>query len=533
MQCAIIGLDGLDPGLVDEWRDDLPVLDELIQSGSYGRLNSTYPPLSSPAWPSFSTGKQGGKHGVFGFTRDTEDHEQVPINYGDLMSESLWERFDSEGVSTGVINVPITYPPSDLEHGFVVAGWPVPNQADVASPSRVLTDLEADLGESYKVNPYPAAPEVSRMDADEVADAIIEGMELHGRAFRSLMVRENPDLFFGVIMAVDAASHYLAFDRDELKRVYEAQDRVLGTLLDELDGADVIVLSDHGHAAQGDLSFHTNEWLEEGGYLARAPDSSSDSRSLKRSLGMTQENAFRVKNALGLGDPRDFLPQSVFDFLKSHIPPSSDLSVGFEPETVDWDETVAFSSMQNAIYLNDERFGGPVTAEEAPALREELKERLSEIKFPLDRRDGPLMTYVYTKDEIFEGPYFDEAPDLVFIADGMRCACLTGPADSVFQDHTWGEHQQESICITAGPSFAVQEEPMSLRNLIDVFPMVCGLFDVPIPSDVDGEIPEERLATDLSVTYGEAGTTARETTAYDATESDAVKSQLEDLGYLG
>jgi len=537
MDLAIIGLDGLDPGLFAEWRDDMPVLDELVDSGGYGRLNSTYPPLSSPAWPSFFTGKQGGKHGVFGFTRDTADHDQVPINYGDVTGESLWELLDDQGIAIGVINVPITYPPSDLEHGFVIAGWPVPNRVQIGSPDSVVPDLEADIGESYRVNPFPPNPEVARMTPEEVADAIIEGLEHHGRAFRSLARRHDLDVFYGVHMAIDKASHHLAFDRGQLKRVYEAQDRVLGEMLDEFpEGTDVVVLSDHGHGAQGDLSFHTNEWLADEGFLQKheAAAATGDTvRTLKRRLGLTQENAFRAKNAIGLGDPRSFLPQSVFDFLKEQIPPAGDSSVGFDPDAVDWSETVAFSSMQNTVFLNDERFGGPVTAEEAPALRRELKRKLQAIQFPLDRRDGELMSYVYTKDEIFDGPHFEEAPDLVFIADGMRCACLTGPADDVFQDHVWGEHQQEGILATAGPSFADLPEDAPTRDLIDVFPLVCALLDVPAPADIDGVLPEERFDERRELAYRAAAETARASAAYDATESDTVKAQLEDLGYLG
>ena len=62
---VILGLDGLDPDLVDEFFGEglLPNLAKLKEHGSYQRLQTTWPPLSPVAWSSFSTGTNPGSYG--------------------------------------------------------------------------------------------------------------------------------------------------------------------------------------------------------------------------------------------------------------------------------------------------------------------------------------------------------------------------------------------------------------------------------------------------------------------------------------
>ncbi len=66
----IIGLDGATFDLIQPWAQEgkLPHLARLLEEGVHGTLRSTIPPMSPPAWTSFVTGKNPGKHGIFDFT---------------------------------------------------------------------------------------------------------------------------------------------------------------------------------------------------------------------------------------------------------------------------------------------------------------------------------------------------------------------------------------------------------------------------------------------------------------------------------
>ena len=67
----ILGLDGVTFDLIKPWAEagHLPALAHLMEQGSHAPLASTMPPVTSPAWPSFMTGKNPGQHGVFDFIR--------------------------------------------------------------------------------------------------------------------------------------------------------------------------------------------------------------------------------------------------------------------------------------------------------------------------------------------------------------------------------------------------------------------------------------------------------------------------------
>ena len=65
----IIGLDGCTWDLVKPWIDDgeLPTFKKLMTEGVWGELESTFPPVTCPAWPSMLTGKSPDRMGLYCF----------------------------------------------------------------------------------------------------------------------------------------------------------------------------------------------------------------------------------------------------------------------------------------------------------------------------------------------------------------------------------------------------------------------------------------------------------------------------------
>lgn len=532
----VVGLDGLEPSLVRRWADDLPVLRGLWRDGSFGRVRSSDPPLSAPAWPWIFTGKQGGKHGCFGFTkRRTDGYGREPINYTDVHAESLWEVLDAAGVSCGVANVPLTYPPSDLDNGYVVAGWPVPNRVTVSEPPEVLESVEDALGETYRVHPFPVGPHLQQVSDRRVLEHITDGLRHHQRAFATLARTTDVEVFICVFMATDIAGHYLGRNHELLRELYVEQDRALGELLDACPAdVDVIVLSDHGHAAASDWSFHVNEWLCERGYLTKREPSGVDTKTHLRRLGLTRENVVRAKRALGVEDVRRYLPQFVFDVLQRTIPPADERSEGFDHEGIDWTETTAYSPDQNVVYLNaaNTHPDGTVDAGRAESLGRELEAELREVGHPAPDRDEALMTEIHHKEEVFEGPFVAEAPDVVLIADDMHVTVQTSfTGGTVFARDEWSEHRQFGTLVTAGESFQ-QVNGVRDRRIVDVFPLVCSLVDVPMPENVDGDIPTERLASRPDPTFRPSRDETTAPRPYSRAENDDVREQLKSLGYL-
>ncbi|MFC7026569.1 hypothetical protein ACFQH8_01645 [Halomicroarcula sp. GCM10025710] len=165
-----------------------------------------------------------------------------------------------------------------------------------------------------------------------------------------------------------------------------------------------------------------------------------------------------------------------------------------------------------------------------PELRDELKTKLESLRHP--DRDEPLVTELKTREEVFSGPYEAEAPEIVFIMDEMRCKVHTGlNGGELFSDNGIGEHRQDGILITTGPSFAERDE-VRRRSILDVFPLALSLSDVALPENVDGEVPMERLDVPLEPSFRESRDEAGEVDTYSAADSDEIKEQLRGLGYL-
>ena len=103
----VIGLDGATFDVMDPLLEDgqLPHMGGLVNKGTTGRLLSTIPYSTIPAWPSFMTGKNPGKHGVFDFFRFAEGERRL-ANSQDIRSPTLWELLSQHGKRSIVINVP-------------------------------------------------------------------------------------------------------------------------------------------------------------------------------------------------------------------------------------------------------------------------------------------------------------------------------------------------------------------------------------------------------------------------------------------
>ena len=81
----VIGLDAATWTLIRPWIAEgrLPNLAKLMKAGVSGPLESIRPPITPPAWTSFMTGKNPGKHGIFHF-------DQI----------AAWEKADIEAAET-------------------------------------------------------------------------------------------------------------------------------------------------------------------------------------------------------------------------------------------------------------------------------------------------------------------------------------------------------------------------------------------------------------------------------------------------
>ncbi|MFC1800356.1 hypothetical protein ACFL2Z_05585, partial [Candidatus Eisenbacteria bacterium] len=160
-----------------------------------------------------------------------------------------------------------------------------------------------------------------------------------------------------------------------------------------------------------------------------------------------------------------------------------------------------------------------------------------------DHRTGePMFKDVYMREEIYEGPYLEEAPDMVFLPRDMRNKAL-GTLDFTSNKFEFpvygnsGDHRMDGIFLGLGPAFrkGVRLEPLSV---LDVAPTVLHLLGLPVPKQMDGKVAAGALDGDYM-----AQNPVRETdmellgrargSALSSGDSDDIRKRLEGIGYIG
>ena len=132
----------------------LPNLARMMKAGVAGSLESVLPPITPPAWTSFMTGKNPGKHGIFHFV-ETE-HGGYAMNYANATSRrspTVWKLLNDAGYSVGTMNIPFTYPPEPL-NGFQISGMDTPSES---SPFIHPPELREELVQTPRRDPARSA----------------------------------------------------------------------------------------------------------------------------------------------------------------------------------------------------------------------------------------------------------------------------------------------------------------------------------------------------------------------------------------
>jgi len=172
---VILGLDGLDPVLADQWiaEGHLPNLKRLSEQGSYSRLRTTYPSISPVAWSSFMTGVDPARHNIFDFlNRDVRTYkpklsssEVSPstrtIQVGDWIipvgkplvrnmrkSRAFWNILGDHGIPANILRVPLTFPPEKFA-GALLSAMCVPDLRGTQGSFTYYTTSAAEAGESH------------------------------------------------------------------------------------------------------------------------------------------------------------------------------------------------------------------------------------------------------------------------------------------------------------------------------------------------------------------------------------------------
>jgi predicted AlkP superfamily phosphohydrolase/phosphomutase len=550
----VVGLDSATLDLIQPWAEqgDLPTLARIMSEGTCGRLESVTPPLTGPAWTSFMTGKNPGKHGIFDFIRRAKaDYNGVPINASLRDGDSLWHLLSEAGRRVGVHSVPATYPPEPVNGTMVTGMLTPPNAADFTHPPQLAEELQQAVP-GFTMTPEGTAHALGK--EARLVDALDRLTDMNMETLRYLMSRDEWDFFMTVFKEPDVAMHWLWRFMDEdhpwyvqeasdhvrqgLKRCYERMDASLAELLDAVgDDTILVIMSDHGSGPLEEY-IHANAWLLSTGFMKLRRSLPIGVKRLIYGLGVTPTALYKLTMSLGRGPQ---MAQTMRHHKAGVMSMVRRMFLSFAD--VDWSRTRAYAlGNYGQMYVNlrgREPQGIINPGAEYEEVVDDLVEGMSDLRHP---KTGELIPMrVYRREDIYQGEHLEEGPDVVFLPEDMR---YNGFGLYQFSSRSWleptfdrsGGHRMDGVVMLAGPGIR-RGHTLEGARLIDLAPTVLAALGVPIPDDMDGHVLgdafEDGFFDARPIRYETAHAKGPQTQVELSPEQEEmVKERLRGLGYI-
>jgi len=544
----VIGLDGATLDLVAPWAaaGKLPVLEGLMRRGACGRLRSTTPPATFPAWTSLTTGVNPGRHGVLDFTERVPGTYRVRfVNGSHRQVPALWTRLAARGARTAVVTVPGTYPP-EPSCGVMVSGWDSPLTTAVdgsfVHPRSFYDEMRRVVGRL----PFADFQEMTTGPGwhERALANLLGGIDRRTRLVRHLLGRERWDLLMVVFGESDTVAHHFwrFCDRasprfapspfaDAIERVYRALDAALGEILAAAPpDATVAIVSDHGTGGASDRVAHLNRRLAACELLGfeRAP---------------SRIGPWLRRAAVGA------VPASLQGAVLRRLPVAAGRVESMARfGGVAWNRTRAFSDELDyhpSVWLNvrGREPEGTVAPDDYERVRDDVLGALTSWRYD---DGGPVVARAWRREEVLSGPYVERAPDVLLefaLVDGYSPSCLrSGGAGSAIRtldrrEHGAGKgagmngaHRPDGLFVLAGDG--VRAGDMAPCHVTDVVPTLLAAAGVPIPRGLDGAVQAGALERAPLYEDDALPPPAGERVPYDAAASREVADRLAALGYV-
>ena len=519
----------------------LPTLSKIMAQGTAAKLRSVIPPLTPAAWTAQATGKNPGKHGIYDFLkRKKNSYETELVTALDRRADAVWNILSNHGKRVGVMNVPMTYPPEQV-NGFMISGLGTPeSRKDFSYPAGLLKEIENNVGRYriwHRSFPRPDA-------ADDFLSDIFDIVDCQTKAARYLMGKEKWDFFMIVYQIADWAQHYYwkycdeshpAFDKSSpahtvIERTYRKLDAQVAELFEASDEeTDVIVMSDHG-MGPCEKNVYVNNWLAVNNYLKYK----KGLRYALYSLGFTSELALKMAVSLGLGDI----------IVRARESKKSLLKLFLTNDDIDWSKTIAYSyGNDGKIVLNLKGREPEGTIEQGlqfEKTRDEIIEKLKAFKDP--ENGTPVCDAVYKSEDAFSGPYSPspnspEGADIIPLMSRYHqdfhwtSKSVLGPAP----DNISANHRLHGIFIMKGERIK-QAAFVPEVSILDSAPTILYLMGLPIPEDMDGKVIaaafEDEHLKSVSPVYVEAQAGQRRDASMTVEDEEEIMNRLRALGYV-
>jgi predicted AlkP superfamily phosphohydrolase/phosphomutase len=538
VRVLFLGWDGAEPALIEPWvaQGRLPVLRDLIARGAGGRLASTIPALTPPAWTSVMTGVDPGRHGIYAFTRPTaEDYTERVIPRTERQVPSVWQYLSAAGRTVGVFNLSVSYPPESV-NGFLFAGWDAPVLGpEMAYPTAAYATAMQGLSGYVHYRPDGLRDEVASREVVHQTRQQRDMLFNLTRAYPVEVLAANfngPDSIHHRGWPLGMPVEQLAASTGSpVEEVYRELDTLLGELLERYadENTQVVLISDHGGGpVTGQVSLAAA--LEEGGFLVRPSQKRTEGRrGLRLLANRLLPRGVKARIWSLLGGQKRWEMEAQLRALRTG--------------KVDWEHSVAFpwsSSGFIQVNIRGRQPRGCVDPADRDRVLDDVEACLRAVRDPVTGA-APL-DKMYRGEAIYKEPRVGYMPDLVVDdtdyvpkpywenREVVRNLAAQGPGYTGLT----GDHRPEGILATCGPAVRAGT-PLPPLGMADVAPALLYLAGVPIPDGLDGQLASSVWDTGAAVERQAAQSldaAATVVTPYSDQEQAAVEERLRDLGYM-
>jgi predicted AlkP superfamily phosphohydrolase/phosphomutase len=566
----IIGWDGATFDLIKPWVANglLPNIAGILENGAHGALRSTMPPMTFPAWSSFMTGKNPGKHGIFDFTSMREGSYDLEfVNGGQRMAASFWKVLSDAGRRVISISVPCTYPPEPV-NGIMLSGFDAPGLGGGGStldargmhPPTLCAELDRAVG-GHPIGSFPIA-EINQGRPDLALERILTAIRRKAETAKYLIQRYPWDCAMILFGESDGVGHHFwkycdrdspQFTRqppgmdDSILRVYQELDRQLGELKQLLPpDTNLLMMSDHGFGGVSNSVLYPNCWLREQGLLQfRGGFSHWMSRALDRA------------KLLAVATLPSKVKRAIYRAARARL---GGIEAKVRFGIIDWRSTKAFfdeNPYYPVLWINvrgRQPQGIVEPGDEYESLRSELIARLEDWRHP--ESGERVVVRAYRREEVYSGPCVEQAPDIIVhwgqreaytyafrVSSKSKRLVWTEDIDPHRAEHLAfftgksGSHRDEGIFLAEGPAI-MPGAVLNDAQIVDVAPTILHLLGVAAPEDLDGRALVEMFDGDVasrevavqSAVNGAAPTSTNG--KYSTDDENTISERLRALGYI-
>ena len=453
----IIGLDCATPKtLFKDFLDDCPNIKKMVAEGAYGKLRSSDPPITIPAWMVMVTGKKPGTLGIYGFRHRKENsYTDYWVANSKIINEpKIWDIISEKGLKSIILGIPPTYPVKPL-NGCLVSGFIAP---DTLSEFTYPPELKKEISEN--VGDYILDVKFRTNAKEQLLIDLYQMTKIHFNTVKYLIKTKEWNYCHFVIIGLDRLHHafWKYYDKSHhkyepgnmfesaIKNFYKFLDKQVGEILELIDekNTTIMIVSDHGaKAMKGCLC--VNMALEKLGLLK----------------------------------------------FKNNPKPRTRL----EDAEIDWGKTYAWGwgGYYARIFLNikGREPNGIIKPEEYEKWREKIANLLKNVK---DDKGNSMDTKVFKPEELYDTIRGD-APDLMVYFDDLnwRSAGTVGYDTMYLDENDTGPddavHDYYGIFIIYDPKRKISKK-LPTQNILDIAPTALNILGVDIPKDLEGKIIE-------------------------------------------